>query len=95
MTLAAAVIYWVIVALWLAILSRVCASYLSNPKAFGATKLLLIVVGIDTIRNIVENIFFGLYFGNLPLSAHCFRHRSRKGRHPYQSQLHVDIWLPA
>lgn len=63
MGIVAAEIYWVIVALWLAVLGTVCFSYLRNPRTFGATRLLLIVVGIDTLRNIVENLYFGLYFG--------------------------------
>jgi PAS domain S-box-containing protein len=62
-SLIAALIYWLIVALWLAILWTVCLAYLRNPLTFGATRLLLTVVGIDTVRNIVENLYFGLYFG--------------------------------
>lgn len=63
MTLVAALIYWAIVALWLAVLATVVASYLRNPRAFGGTRLLLAVLAIDTIRNIIENVYFGLYFG--------------------------------
>ncbi len=63
MKLAAALIYWAIVALWLAVLTTVVVSYLRNPRTFGATRLLLFVVGIDTTRNIVENLYFGVYFG--------------------------------
>jgi PAS domain-containing protein len=63
MTLVAALIYWAIVALWLAVLVAVAASYLQNPRTFGTMRLLLVVVAIDTIRNIVENLYFGLYFG--------------------------------
>jgi PAS domain S-box-containing protein len=61
---ATALIYWVIVALWLAVLSTVARAYARNPKIFGVTRLLLIVVGIDTLRNIVENFYFGMYFGS-------------------------------
>src|SRR2546421_3518279 len=63
MTLAAALIYWVIIALWLAVLGTVCVAYARDPRAFGATRLLLAVLAIDTVRNIVENLYFGLYFG--------------------------------
>jgi diguanylate cyclase (GGDEF)-like protein len=56
-------IYWAIVALWLTVLSSVVYYYLRNPRAFGSTRLLLTVIGIDTVRNIAENIYFGLYFG--------------------------------
>jgi diguanylate cyclase (GGDEF)-like protein/PAS domain S-box-containing protein len=63
MSLAAALIYWAIVALWLAVLTTVIVSYIKNPRTFGATRLLLAVVAIDTVRNIIENLYFGLYFG--------------------------------
>ena len=56
-------IYWAIIALWLTVLSSVLYYYVRNPRAFGTTRLLLTVIGIDTARNIAENIYFGLYFG--------------------------------
>jgi PAS domain S-box-containing protein len=64
MQTATALIYWVIIALWLAVLSTVARAYVRNPKIFGVTRLLLIVVSIDTTRNIIENLYFGLYFGS-------------------------------
>lgn len=63
MNLAAALIYWVIIALWLAVLVTVCVAFVRNPRTFGTVRLLLAVVTIDTSRNIVENLYFGLYFG--------------------------------
>jgi diguanylate cyclase (GGDEF)-like protein len=63
MTYIATYIYWAIVALWLTVLSSVVYYYLRNPRAFGTTRLLLTVIGLDTVRNIAENIYFGLYFG--------------------------------
>jgi diguanylate cyclase (GGDEF)-like protein/PAS domain S-box-containing protein len=63
MSLAAALIYWVIISIWLAVLGTVAVAYYKNPRTFGTTRLLLIVVSIDTIRNIIENLYFGLYFG--------------------------------
>ena len=63
MKLAAALIYWVIVALWLTVLGTVILAYLRDPRAFGAMRLLLAVVAIDTVRNVIENFYFGLYFG--------------------------------
>lgn len=63
MSLIAALVYWVIIAIWLAVLTTVGVSYLRNRSTFGATRLLLTVLAIDTCRNIVENIYFGLYFG--------------------------------
>ena len=63
MTYVATYIYWAIVALWLTVLCSVVYYYLRNPRAFGSTRLLLTVIGIDTLRNISENIYFGFYFG--------------------------------
>src|ERR1700761_4202256 len=58
-----ALVYWVIVGLWLAVLLTVCSAYYRNPKTFGTTRLLLAVVAIDTALNVVENLYFGAYFG--------------------------------
>ena len=63
MSLAAALVYWVIVFVWLTVLGTLAAFYVRNPRVFGTTRLLLTVVAIDTLRNIIENIYFGLYFG--------------------------------
>jgi diguanylate cyclase (GGDEF)-like protein len=63
MSLAAALIYWIIIALWLAVLIPVCVAFVRNPRTFGAVRMLLSVIVIDTVRNIVENLYFGLYFG--------------------------------
>jgi diguanylate cyclase (GGDEF)-like protein len=63
MNLAAALIYWAIVALWLTILGTIVFFYIRNPHTFGTTRLLLAVLAIDTFRNIFENTYFGLYFG--------------------------------
>jgi diguanylate cyclase (GGDEF)-like protein len=65
MNLAAASIYWVIVAIWVTVLVTVLIAYVKNPRAFGTTRLLLCVLAIDTFRNIFENVYFGLYFGGL------------------------------
>ena len=56
-------IYWVIVAIWAIVLCSVIYFYVRNPRVFGTTRLLLVVIGIDTLRNIFENVYFGLYFG--------------------------------
>ena len=63
MNLAATFTYWLIVALWLAVFVTLCASYLRNPKEFGAMRLLLAVLLIDTVRNLSENLYFGIYWG--------------------------------
>jgi diguanylate cyclase (GGDEF)-like protein len=62
-SLFAASIYWVIVALWLTVLGTIAVFYIRNPRIFGTTRLLLAVVAIDTLRNIIENVYFGFYFG--------------------------------
>jgi diguanylate cyclase (GGDEF)-like protein len=62
MKLAAALIYWVIVAVWLVVLTTVVVFYFRKGRTFGATRMLLAVVGIDTFRNIAENVYFGVYF---------------------------------
>jgi diguanylate cyclase (GGDEF)-like protein len=63
MTFVAASIYWVIVAIWAAVLTSAVIFYIRNPKTFGTARLLLLVVGIDAFRNVFENVYFGLYFG--------------------------------
>ena len=63
MSVVTALIYWAIVALWLAVLSAVAVAYIRNPRTFGATRLLLIVVAINSLRNIIENLYFGVYLG--------------------------------
>lgn len=63
MTFAAALIYWLIVAIWMTVLVTVLVSFVRNPRTFGTTRLLLCVVAIDTFRNVFENVYFGLYFG--------------------------------
>jgi diguanylate cyclase (GGDEF)-like protein len=63
MNLAAALIYWVIVAIWLTVLGTLAMFYLRNSSVFGTTRLLLAVLALDTARNLFENIYFGLYFG--------------------------------
>ena len=65
MNIAAASIYWVIVAVWLTVLSTIVLFYVRNPQAFGTTRLLLAVLCVDTFRNTFENVYFGLYFGSL------------------------------
>jgi diguanylate cyclase (GGDEF)-like protein len=64
MQLAAALIYWVIIAIWLTDLGTIAVFYMRNQRAFGTTRMLLAVIAIDTLRNVIENVYFGLYFGS-------------------------------
>nr|WP_278116279.1 bifunctional diguanylate cyclase/phosphodiesterase [Mesorhizobium sp. WSM4875]WIE94721.1 bifunctional diguanylate cyclase/phosphodiesterase [Mesorhizobium sp. WSM4875] len=65
MHVATAVIYWVIIALWLAVLATLCIAFVRNPRTFGTIRLLVGVLLLDTVRNIAENFYFGLYFGGV------------------------------
>jgi diguanylate cyclase (GGDEF)-like protein len=58
----AALTYGIATVLWLAILVTVIVLYFRNPRIFGTLRLLLAVVALDTLRNIFENIYFGLFF---------------------------------
>jgi signal transduction histidine kinase len=60
---AAAMVYWVVVAVWLTVLGTIAFFYVRNPQAFGTTRLLLAVLSVDTFRNVFENVYFGIYFG--------------------------------
>jgi diguanylate cyclase (GGDEF)-like protein len=63
MNIIAAGVYWVVVCLWITIFSTVAKFYFRNDKTFGTTRLLLAVLALDALRNIIENVYFGLYFG--------------------------------
>ncbi|WP_398472976.1 putative bifunctional diguanylate cyclase/phosphodiesterase [Tardiphaga sp.] len=63
MNSAAAFTYLIIVCLWSAVLVTVAVAFSKHRRTLGTGRLLLIVVTIDTLRNIVENIYFGAYFG--------------------------------
>lgn len=64
MQLVAALVYWVIVVIWAAVLITLVIAVIRKKVAIGTTKLLLVVVAIDTARNIIENLYFGAYFGS-------------------------------
>jgi diguanylate cyclase (GGDEF)-like protein len=64
MNMTAAAVYWVIVAIWLTIVCTALAFYFANRATFRTTKLLLLVMAFDGFRNVIENTYFGLYFGS-------------------------------
>jgi diguanylate cyclase (GGDEF)-like protein len=64
MNTAAAFVYWVIVVIWTSIFLTCAWFYLANRRTFGTTRLLLAVLALDALRNIFENVYFGLYFGS-------------------------------
>ena len=61
----AAMTYFAVIAIWVTVLGTIVYFYVRNPKAFGTTRFLLAVLCVDTLRNIVENTYFGLYFGSV------------------------------
>ena len=63
MPIVTALVYGAVSALWLAVLATVVFQYVRNPRIFGTTRLLLLVLAIDTCRNLIENTYFGLLFG--------------------------------
>jgi diguanylate cyclase (GGDEF)-like protein len=65
MNIAAALVYWVIVAVWLGVLGTMCAAYLRNPLVFGTTRLLVAILALEIARNLVENTYFGFYIGGI------------------------------
>jgi len=64
MATTAAIIYWVIVAVWTGVLGCTLYYRFGNRVIFGSARLLLLVIAIDTLRDIFENVYFGLYFGS-------------------------------
>lgn len=39
--------------------------YVRNPQALAPRRCLLAVLCVDTLRNIIENSYFGIYFGSV------------------------------
>ena len=64
MSLVTALISWAIVGLWLLVLVAVIAAYSRIPASFRLARVLLFVVAVDTLLNIFENCYFGVYFGS-------------------------------
>ncbi len=57
--------YWVIVALWLAILAMFLGKLRRTHGHDEAFRVLIIVLAIDAFRTVFENLYFGIYFNAL------------------------------
>lgn len=57
--------YWVIVALWLAILAIFLGKLRRTHGHDEAFRVLIIVLAIDAFRTLFENLYFGIYFNAL------------------------------
>jgi diguanylate cyclase (GGDEF)-like protein len=64
MNTGAALIYWLIVAIWITIFFTGIAFYITHRRTFVTVRLLLVVLALDALRNVIENVYFGLYFGS-------------------------------
>lgn len=56
--------YFLIICLWTVVLAMIAIALRRSSQTFGAVRLLLLVLAIDTCRNLVENVYFGLYFAS-------------------------------
>lgn len=56
--------YWVIVALWLAILGVFLGRLRRTHRLDQAFRVLIIVLAIDAFRTVFENLYFGIYFNS-------------------------------
>ena len=61
-TLIATTSYWVIVVLWLAILSIFLGKLRRTHGHDEAFRVLILVLAIDAFRTVFENLYFGIYF---------------------------------
>jgi diguanylate cyclase (GGDEF)-like protein len=57
MSLATALAYWSIVGIWLIVLCTIAVFYRRNPRGFGSTRLLLLVVAVEAFCNIVQTAY--------------------------------------
>ncbi|WP_439101443.1 putative bifunctional diguanylate cyclase/phosphodiesterase [Congregibacter sp.] len=67
-------LYWVLVVLWLVILSLYISHLLRARRADRAVKVLLVILALDALRSLIESTYFGFFFnslyGFLPAAIH-------------------------
>ncbi len=64
MATTAALLYWIIVGIWILVLACTLRYGTTKNIVIGSARVLLLVVALDTLRDIVENVYFGMYFGS-------------------------------
>jgi diguanylate cyclase (GGDEF)-like protein/PAS domain S-box-containing protein len=60
-----AVVYWAIVCIWILILLTILVVFSRKTRSLGSARVLLFVVAIDSLRNIIEDVYFSAYLGSL------------------------------
>ena len=64
MATTAAILYWIIVTIWVLVLGCTLRYGTTKSVVIGSARVLLLVVALDTVRDIIENVYFGMYFGS-------------------------------
>ncbi|EAQ97694.1 putative bifunctional diguanylate cyclase/phosphodiesterase [Congregibacter litoralis] len=58
-------LYWVLVILWLAILSLYVNHLLRAQRSDKAVSVLLVILALDAFRSLIESTYFGFFFNSL------------------------------
>ncbi len=62
---AAAASYWLAVGLWLAIIAMLLRRLWRPPAIDRTTAFLIVILAVDAGRTLIENLYFGLYWGSI------------------------------